>query len=68
MPTIYVLSQNKKNNKKFLLKNINFYNLKNLCILHGHVFVMNVLSEFLKDLYSVLDSYLTKLLCVFEAR
>ena len=39
--TIYVLSKNKKNIKIFLLKIIIFYNLKNLCILHGHVFVMN---------------------------
>ena len=33
-------SKNKKNNKNFLLKIFNFYHLKNLCILHGHVFVM----------------------------
>ena len=35
-----VLSKNKKNIKNFLLKIFNFYNLKNLCILHGHVFVV----------------------------
>ena len=29
------------NIKNFLLKFFNFYNLKNLCILHGRVFVMN---------------------------
>ena len=40
VPTIYVLSKNKKNNKKFLLKIFNFYSLQNLCILHGQVFVM----------------------------
>ena len=33
-------SKNKKNIQKFLLKLFIFYNLKNLCILHGHVFVM----------------------------
>ena len=34
-------SKNKKNIENFLLKSFNFYNLKKLCILHGHVFVMN---------------------------
>ena len=29
-----------KNIKHFLLKILHFYNFKNLCILHGHVFVM----------------------------
>ena len=37
MPTIYVLSKNKKNIKK-ILKIVNFYNLRKICILHGHVF------------------------------
>ena len=37
---IYVLSKNKKNIKSSLLKIFNFYNLKNLHILHGQVFVM----------------------------
>ena len=37
---MYVLSKNKKNIKKILLKIFNFYNLKKTCILHGHVFVM----------------------------
>ena len=32
------MSKNKKNIKDFLLKIFNFYNLKNLCILHGRVF------------------------------
>ena len=40
VPTIYVLSKNKKNSKNFLLKIFIFYNLQNLCILHGQVFVM----------------------------
>ena len=40
VPTIYVLSKNKKNIIFFLLKIFNFYNFKNLCILHGRVFVM----------------------------
>ena len=38
VPTIYVLSKNIKN---FLLKFFNFYNLKNLCILHSSVFVIS---------------------------
>ena len=36
---IYVLSKTKKNSKNFLLKIFIFYNFKNLCILHGHVFM-----------------------------
>ena len=40
VPTIYVLSKNKKNITNFLLKIFKFYNLKNLYTLHGHVFVM----------------------------
>ena len=40
VPTIYVLIKNKKNSKHFLLKIFNFHNFKNLCILHGQVFVM----------------------------
>ena len=32
--------QIKKNNKNNLLEIFNFYNLNNLCILHGRVFVM----------------------------
>ena len=38
---LYDLSKNKKNIEDFLLNFFNFYNLKNLCILHGRVFVMN---------------------------
>ena len=38
VPTIYVLSKNKKNVEIFLLKIFIFYNFKNLCILHGCVF------------------------------
>ena len=38
---LYVLSKIKKNIKKFILKIFIFYNFKNLCILHGHVFVMD---------------------------
>ena len=40
VPTIYVLSKNKKNINNFLLKIFNFYNLRKTFILHGHVFVM----------------------------
>ena len=36
VPTIYVLSKNKKNIEIFLLKIFIFY-FKNPCILHGHV-------------------------------
>ena len=39
-PTIYVLSKNKKNIKNFQLKIFSFQSSKNLCLLHGHVFVM----------------------------
>ena len=38
--TIYVLSKNKKNIKIFQLKIVQFLKHKNLCLLHGHVFVM----------------------------
>ena len=40
MPTIYVLSKNKKNITIFHLKIIIFTAVKNCSILHGHVFVM----------------------------
>ena len=40
MPTIYVLSKNKKKISFFLQKIFIFYSYKNLCILHGQVFVM----------------------------
>ena len=46
VPTMYVLSKNKKTSKNFLLKNLIFYNFKNLCVLHGHVFEM-VNSQFM---------------------
>ena len=39
-PQSMVLSKNKKNIKTFLLKIFVFYNLENLCILHGRVLVM----------------------------
>ena len=39
-------SKNKKNNNKNLLKIFNFYVLKILCILHGHVLVLALLSTF----------------------
>ena len=37
---IYVLSNNKKNNKNFQLNFFRFLNLKNFCLLHGQVFVI----------------------------
>ena len=49
VPIIYVLSKNKKNSKKKKKKkkksteNFHFYNFKNLCILHGRVFVMKII-------------------------
>ena len=39
---LYVLSKNKKNIKKILLKFFIFNNFKNICILHGHVFIMQL--------------------------
>ena len=57
VPTIYVLSKNKKNNKNFLLKIFIFCAFKNLCILHGQVFIM-IFSEihlkYLKTLCSTI--------------
>ena len=40
VPTIYVLSKNKKNNQFFPMKFSTFASEKLLCILHGQVFVM----------------------------
>ena len=40
VPTIYVLSKNKKIVKTFQLKIVIFTAVKNRCILHGCVFVM----------------------------
>ena len=40
LSTIDVLSENKKNIKSFLTKIFNFYNLRKICTLHRHVFVM----------------------------
>ena len=40
VPTIYVLSKNKKNIEIFQLKIFNFKTSKNPCLLHGQVFVM----------------------------
>ena len=39
-PQSMFLSKNKKNIELYLLKIFNFYNLRKICILHGHVFVM----------------------------
>ena len=44
IPTIYVLSKNKKSIKKNS-ENFHFYNFKNLCILHGQVFVVGLESQ-----------------------
>ena len=40
VPTIYVLSKNKKKINKQSTENFNFYDLRKICILHGRVFVM----------------------------
>ena len=45
VPTIYVLSKNKKNIKSFHLKIKIFTVLKNCCILQGRVFVMGNTSK-----------------------
>ena len=45
VPTIYVLSKNKKNIQFFLAKISNFTSEKNPCLLHGQVFVMAKESE-----------------------
>ena len=42
---IYVMSKNKKNSKKFLVKIIYFYNLQKISILHGQVFVFANVSD-----------------------
>ena len=47
---IYVLSKNKKNIKKILVKIFNFYNLGKYCVLHGHVPTIYVLSENMKNI------------------
>ena len=47
-PTIYVLSENKKNIKIFLMKIFNYYNLRKIYLLHGHVFVMGKMSRIFK--------------------
>ena len=45
VPTIYVLSKNKKNSENFLLKIFIFYNSKNICLLHGQFFVIQDMRE-----------------------
>ena len=40
VPTIYVLSKNKKNIKNFSTEKCHFYSYKNRCILYRHVYVM----------------------------
>ena len=53
---IYVLKKNKRNIKSFLMKIFNFYNLRKICILHGHVFVMvTLISLVLMCLYKKYD-------------
>ena len=46
VPTIYFLSKNKKNIKIFSYEHFQFLQLKNLCILHGYVFVMSWFSQY----------------------
>ena len=64
VPTIYVLSKNKKNIKKFQRKIFIFYNFKNLFILHGHVFVMSNRSVGLQKCKEFLSS--EKLVCTMK--
>ena len=40
VPTIYVLSKNKKKYQKFSAENFSFFTAKNLCLSHGQVFTM----------------------------
>ena len=40
VPTIYVLSKNKKIDRKFQMKIVSFTGMINRCMLHGRVFVM----------------------------
>ena len=46
VPTIYVLSKNKRNIKIFLMKFSIFTDEKNLCILHGQVFITCTVSAY----------------------
>ena len=57
--TIYVLSKNKKNIKIFQLKIFNFQSSKNLCLLNGQVFVMQIIttSEFPKASFLFIGSF-----------
>ena len=43
---LWVLSKNKKNIEKILLKIFIFYNFGSHCILHGQVFVMHLIEQF----------------------
>ena len=44
LDTIYVLSKNKKNVKKKITENFQFYNKRRICILQGCVFVMGFIA------------------------
>ena len=55
VPTIYILSKNKKIIKFFHLKIIFFTTLKNCCELHGHVFVMLLLIPVLVSFSSIVN-------------
>ena len=46
VPTIYVLSTDKKNIIFFPMEFSIFAFEKNLCVLHGHIFIMNVIATF----------------------
>ena len=56
VPTIYVLRKNKKNIKYFLPTILSFYDLKNLCILHGHVFIMVMLKVYKQLVFHLLST------------
>ena len=62
VPTTYVLSKNKKNIKSFSTDIFNFYMWKkNLCILHGWVFVM-VLNNTLTMIHVQQPHYISRIL------
>ena len=59
VPTIYVLSKNKKNVKTFQQKIFNFYSFRKICLLHWrvfaiHFFFFSIISNYLMSTISLL--------------